>query len=219
VDLTPINVGSVQRSVILPALLGGLVLTGGPDPDWKFPGPNEAGAFDVSDGLGAGPVDDGTTRLGDRLAASVPVADGRAGAAGASPGLPSSNLALRGFFTLSFVGYGTQGVGSTSKENMPLKRRRQHYTINRREVYAPKFNQIQKTKGDIHQPSIQLSVTKEDAHDSVVCRATRVAVMRIPSASSPCLESHWSQLEPRDLRRFRPSPSPPLQPELLLLML
>ena len=144
--MTPINVGSAQRSVILPALPGGLVLTGGSDLDWKFPGPNEAGALDVSDGLGAGPVDDGAARLGDRLTASVPVADGCAGTEGASPGLSSSNLALRGFFALSFVGYSTQGVGSTSKENMPLKRRRQHYTINRREVYAPKFNQIQKKR-------------------------------------------------------------------------
>lgn len=100
-DLTPINLGSVQRSVILPSLLGGLIFTRGSAPERESFGPNEAGALDVCDGLGAGPVDGGTIGLGDELATFVP----GAGTRDTSSGLPSSNLALRGFFTLSFVGY------------------------------------------------------------------------------------------------------------------
>ena len=65
VGLTPISVGSVQRSVTLPALLDELILTGGSILDWESTKPNEAGALDVSDRLEAGPVDDGAAGLGD----------------------------------------------------------------------------------------------------------------------------------------------------------
>lgn len=131
VGLTP---GSVQRSVILAILLGRLILTEGP-------GPAETG---VLDGVGAGSIDDGTAGLGDWL---MPVAEGSLDGSGTtdpSPRLPSSNLTFRGFFALSFVGYPQH---ATSKENMPLKRPRQCYTINRREVYAPSSTKPKKRRG------------------------------------------------------------------------
>lgn len=142
--LTSISVGSVQRSVILPAPLRELVFTGGSP---RYPEPDEAAALDVSDGLGAGPVDDDAAKSGDWLATLVPGRLSSTETAGASPGLSSSNLALRGLFALSFVGYAIQGVESTSKEHMPLKRPRQHYTVNKCEVYAPSSTKSKKAKG------------------------------------------------------------------------